>query len=355
MQDFQVDTADLHRTRVVESELPTLKDGEVLVRIERFAFTANNITYAVFGEAMQYWKFFPAPVGWGRIPVWGFAEVVASQHEQITVGERLYGYLPMSTHLVLQPERVSSAAFLDGSAHRRALPAAYQQYSRVTHDSAFSKDNEDYHALLRPLFFTSYLIDDFLADNQLFGARSVIFSSASSKTALGTAFLLKHHQRSEVIGLTSAGNLEFCKSLGCYDRVLAYDQLKTLPADTPTVFVDMAGNGSLLHDIHHHFRDSLKHSCMVGGTHWDQRATQHDLPGAKPEFFFAPTRIKKRTQDWGPQLALRFGEAWQPFLKFAMGWLQVERSQGVQAVASAYRETLDGRTPPMRGHILSLA
>lgn len=354
MQDFEVARDDLRKTRVLETAAPVLGDGQVLLQIERFAFTANNITYAVFGEAMQYWSFFPAAKGWGRIPVWGFAQVADSRHEQIRVGERIYGYLPMATYLVVQPERVGTASFVDATAHRKALPGAYQQYSRVTHDSDFNTENEDYHALLRPLFFTSFLIDDFLADNQLFGARSVIFSSASSKTALGTAFLLKHQQRCEVIGLTSAGNVEFCKGLGCYDRVLTYDQLKTLPAETPTVFVDMAGNGQLLHDIHHHFRERLVHSCMVGGTHWDQRETQHDLPGAKPEFFFAPTRIKKRTQDWGPKLADNFGAAWQPFLKFAMGWLQVRRTHGETAVQAAYLESLDGKTKPDVGHILSL-
>ncbi|MGH8458430.1 MAG: DUF2855 family protein, partial [Nevskiales bacterium] len=314
--DFQVARDDLRNARQVEVQVPEPQDGEVLLRIERFAFTSNNITYAVFGEAMQYWKFFPAPDGWGRIPVWGFAEVTESKHAQVGVGERIYGYLPMSTHLIVQPERVSTAAFMDGSTHRRPLPGAYQQYSRVTHDSDFSTENEDLHALLRPLFFTSFLIDDFLADNDLFGARAVVLSSASSKTALGTAFLLKHHGRCEVIGLTSPGNAAFCAGLGCYDRVLGYDQLQSLPADTPTVFVDMAGNGTLLHDIHHHFGDSLKHSCMVGGTHWEQRETQHALPGPRPEFFFAPTRIKKRMQDWGPDLGVRFSAAWRPFQQF---------------------------------------
>jgi hypothetical protein len=47
--------------------------GRIRCRIAHFAFTANNITYAVFGESMRYWQFFPADDGWGCIPVWGFA------------------------------------------------------------------------------------------------------------------------------------------------------------------------------------------------------------------------------------------------------------------------------------------
>ena len=48
----------------------------------------------------------------------------------------------------------------------------------------------DYQALLRPLFMLSFLVDDFLAENEFYGARRVMLSSASSKTAFGLAHLL---------------------------------------------------------------------------------------------------------------------------------------------------------------------
>jgi hypothetical protein len=69
-------------------------------------------------------------------------------------------------------------------------------------------------ALLRPLFITSWLIDDFLADNDFFGARVMLLSSASSKTAYGTAFQLAQRDGIEVVGLTSPGNVAFCESPG---------------------------------------------------------------------------------------------------------------------------------------------
>lgn len=37
--------------------------NEVLLGIEHFAFTANNITYAAFGDVVQYWNFFPTETG----------------------------------------------------------------------------------------------------------------------------------------------------------------------------------------------------------------------------------------------------------------------------------------------------
>lgn len=351
-RSFEVDRKDLRTTRV-HAEPLACPPGGVLCRIERFALTANNITYGVFGDAMAYWQFFPAPAGWGRIPVWGFATVVESRHE-IKVGERLYGYWPMATHVVLLPDKVTPTQFMDGTAYRRPLPTPYQVYMRLAHDPLHDAQHEDHRAILHPLFFTSWLIEDFLADNGLFGARQVVLASASSKTALGVAFLARKHG-TRTVGLTSPGNKAFCEEVGYYDQVVTYDALASLPADVPTVFVDMAGDGKLLHAVHHHFKDQLKYSCIVGATHWEQRETQHQLPGAKPQFFFAPTQAGKRQKDWGPAGFFgRFGEAWRAFLPSVERWLEIRTGRGPEAVAAVYREVLEGRQPPRLGHMLSL-
>ena len=126
-------------TRVVEGTGPAqeLEPGEALLRVDTFALTANNVTYAVLGDVLQYWKFFPgSEEGWGRVPVWGFADVVASQAEGVDVGARVYGYLPMATHLVVQPARVSGSGFADGAPHRAELPAVYNRYLRTDADPA---------------------------------------------------------------------------------------------------------------------------------------------------------------------------------------------------------------------------
>ncbi len=356
-RDFLINRQNLRESKFVSAPEADLQPGQVLLRVDKFAFTSNNITYAVFGDAMQYWNFFPAPAGWGRIPVRGFAEVVASKRDALKQGERVYGYLPMSTHLVVQPERVTPASFMDGAAHRKPLPAAYQLYRRLAADPAHEPQREDERALLQPRFMPSFLIQDFLADNNFFGANSVVLSSASSKTALGVAFELKRNQAAkiETIGLTSARNVAFCEKLGYYDRVLIYDQLTSLSQEQASVFVDMAGEGKVLHDIHHHFRDQLKYSCMVGGTHWEQRETQHALPGAKPVFFFAPNQIKKRIQEWGQQgFEQRFADAWRAFLPSASNWLQVIHGGGETAVQAVYLEVLEGKLRPEQGHMLSL-
>jgi hypothetical protein len=210
--------------------------------------------------------------------------------------------------------------------------------------------------LFRPLFLTGYLIDDFLADASFFGARSVVVASASSKTAIGLAFCLAKHSREqcEVVGLTSRANMRFVESLGCYHRVVAYDDVASLPATTPTVFVDMAGDGAITAAVHRHFGDALRYSCAVGGTHWKNLAFGHEFPGPQPVLFFAPARVAKRIADWGGAgLQQRMADAWASFLPNVDGWITVERSSGRDAIERVYRDTLDGRADPRRGYVLS--
>jgi hypothetical protein len=356
--DFLVRRNDLHQTAYVPTTLPALEDGQVLLGIDAFAFTANNVTYAVFGDMMRYWDFFPAADGWGRVPVWGFADVVASRHPHVAVGERFYGYFPMSTHLVVHADHVSDTGFVDAASHRKDLPPVYNRYIRTATDPGYERGLEDAYMLLRPLFGTAFLLDDFLAEQQFFGARAIALSSASSKTAIGLAALLSSRpgRPYEVIGLTSSRHWAFVTGLGYYDRVVPYDALGGLPQDQPTVFVDMAGDGAVRDAVHRHCGDQLRYSCAVGGTHWGRMApAPADLPGAPPTFFFAPDRIQQRTRDWGAdELQSRLGAALQRFAGHLERWMKVRHGRGPAEVERVYLATLDGTADPSEGHILSL-
>ena len=354
--DFIVNRRDLRDCRCVETQLSP-GDGDVLLSVDRFALTANNITYAVAGDSMAYWAFFPAEPGWGRVPVWGFADVLQSSCEGIEAGERLYGYLPMSTHLIVTPQRVTAAGFVDAAPHRAERAAVYNQYQRVAHDPGYSAANENAQMLLRPLFMTSFLLDDLLRDNGFFGAQTVILSSASSKTSVGLAYMLRRNGQARVVGLTSPGNRAFVEKLGYYDAVIGYDGIATLDAASPAVFVDMAGNGAVLRDVHRHFGDALRYSCLVGATHWDARAggARDALAGPKPELFFAPSRITKRNQDWGRGgIEQRVASAWTTFTADAQRWMNVVQRRGPAEVERAYLEVLGGKTPPDVGYIVSM-
>ena len=372
-QTFQVRKDSLPTTRLVTATDQPLADGQVRMVVERFALTSNNITYAAFGAAMNYWQFFPVAgddaAGWGCIPVWGFGQVVQSLHPGVAVGERLYGYWPMATHAALQPVKLTAAGFADGAPHRAGLHAVYNQYNRCNTDPFYSADTEDLQALLRPLYLTAWLIDDFLADNDWFGANAgataspprpalMLLSSASSKTAYATAERLAQRDGIQVVGLTSPANIAFCQSLGVYHRVLAYDQLDALPADTPCVYVDFAGNAALRLAIHTRFT-ALAHSSSIGGTHVEQLGGGRDLPGPRATLFFAPAQVKKRSADWGPgEFGKRLVQAWHGFraqvAQAGAPWLVVRQHAGAEAVTAAYADVLGGKGDPRLGHMLTL-
>jgi hypothetical protein len=357
--DFIVKRDDFHTCKFVPApglDEIALEDSRVLLRVEHFAFTSNNITYAAFGEKMSYWDFFPTEDGWGRIPVWGFAQVVKSRCAQVEVGEKFFGYLPMSHYLVVQPNRISEAGFFDGIAHRQSLHPAYNHYIRSSADAAYDAAREDQIMLLRPLFITSFILDDFLEDNGFFDAKRVILSSASSKTAYGLAhqLSLRGRDQCEVIGLTSKSNLAFTKGMGCYHEVVTYDDIDTLATDEKAVYVDMSGNAQVRGRLHHHFGDQLTYSCAVGGTHWDQVKSGERLPGPRPVQFFAPAQIKKRNSEWGTSgFNERFGQAWRAFQEPLDRWMRVVHGNGAAAVERVYRDMVEGKTQPDVGNILS--
>jgi Protein of unknown function (DUF2855) len=358
MQEFRVRRDDLRNTQIVtrsDTATAPLPTGEVLLKIDRFALTSNNITYAAFGERMKYWDFYPSADGWGIIPVWGFADVIRSAADGVKPGERFYGYYPMASHAVLKVARTTSAGFIEGTELRQPLAAVYNSYIRTSTDPTYDKALECEQALLKPLYLTSWLIADMLSDSAYFGANSVILSSASSKTAYGTAHALKQlpAPRPTVIGLTSERNKAFTQSLGCYDEVRTYDEIPVLPTAVKAVYVDMSGDAQVRTALHTRFGDQLTYSCSVGGTHWESLGGGGALPGPRPQLFFAPAQIKKRATEWGPaELQSRMSKAFAAFLPQLAGWMQVIEGRGPDAIKQTYLTVLDGKSGPNEGHML---
>jgi hypothetical protein len=273
----------------------------------------------------------------------------------VSAGERVFGFFPMSTHLVIDADVRGAAPIVDAAPHRGDTAPVYRQYTRTAADPLYAPGHEDALMLLRGLFLTSFLVDDFLAEHGDFGARTVVVSSASSKTAIALAFLLARRKSVRVLGLTSQGNAAFVAGLGCYDRVVTYDDVATLDAAEPTVFVDHSGDGKVVNALHRHLGASLRHSAIVGATHWSGERPARDLPGAPPTFFFAPAQIEKRQAEWGPGgFQQRVGDSWERFRGFSEGWLHVAREAGPEAVERVYRDVLEGRSRPSDGHVLSM-
>ena len=356
--DIETKRNDLAESRVVDLPPAELAEGQSRLRVDCFALTTNNVTYGVFGDMLRYWAVFPAsdePEVWGRIPTWGYAECVESRSADLAVGERIYGFMPMSEQFVITPGRATDRGLFDVAEHRHGLAGTYNSYQRCATDPLYRADRESHQMLLYPLFFTGYIVDDFIIDNDDFGAQQVIISSASAKTAIGAAMLLNRRSM-KVIGLTSASNLAFVESLGIYDQVLTYDAVASI-AQVPSVYVDIAGNQDVLFDVHAHLDGVLKHSMVVGNTNWSAETSANvaELPAPAPEFLFAPTQIAKRTQEWGREgLDARMGEAWNAYSDWADGWITFEKFNGAGEVLDAWEKIRNGSLDPAAGYICSM-
>ncbi|WP_027923397.1 DUF2855 family protein [Pseudomonas sp. URMO17WK12:I12] len=335
-------------------------EGEVILKIDRCALTTNNITYAAYGDSMNYWGFFPTGLEeWAHIPAWGFADVIASTVEGVAVGERFYGYFPIASHLWMRPERVTDRGFYDAAEHRQALTSAYNQYTRCSWDPYYSPDTENLQILLKPLFLTSSMLADFLQDNQFFGATRLVFSSASSKTAYGTAVCLENHPDIERVALTSAGNKTFVEALGCYERTVSYAELASLANDRPTLYVDFSGDLGLRDRVHQHFAGQLVYSCFAGSAQSTDEAQLSAIEGPQPVFFFAPVQLRKRNAEWGAErVSQHIGEGLQRFYGQvtapANPLLEVVESDGYEAAQTVITRLFNGQVAPMQGHVIRL-
>ena len=352
---LEIHRNDRSRTRIVE-QTATVDDGQVLARIDHFSLTSNNVTYSIIGHMMGYWDFFPAAdEGWGRVPAFGHADIVESRCPGVDEGTRVYGYFPMSSHVVLEPGRVNPHSFHDMAVHRRPMSEVYNRYSITATDPLHDADREEQRMLLHPLFMTSFVVDDFFADNDDFGATTAVISSASSKTAIGIARLMANRDGVRTVGLTSPGNLEFARSLGCWGELITYESLDGLGIG-PAVYIDISGSGTVRHGVHSHYGDDLKFSSAVGATDWDDMGGgEGALPGPHPEFFFAPAQLQKRTEEWGrEEMDRRVAEAWHACSAWTDDWMTIVRHRGGDAAAALWGEMLPGRVDPTLGHIVSL-
>ena len=365
MNQFQTLKSDLTKSRIINADLPIIRDEEILLKIESFAFTANNVTYGVAGDTIGYWKFFPAAQNsdnsWGCIPVWGFAEIVESKNQNLDVGERLFGYFPAADSLVLSPIKISDHSFSDGKEHRKELPPVYNNYLRLNGESNYDPSMDPIRALLFPLHITAFCLCDSLEEDQYLGASQILVVSASSKTAIGLAQGLADSKSSpKVVGLTSVTNSKFVEDLGCYDEVISYDQLDKIDYSQGAVIVDMAGNREILGTLHGKLEGNMFKCLTVGMTHWDNETTAEDALGQamlreRTEFFFAPAHIQKRIGDWGHEGYTKKTNLFMTARALqSKNWMQIIEIDGLENFISTYEEVVSGKINPNEGIIVNL-
>jgi len=364
MAEFQIRKDDFTKYRVVAAASTEtsseLADGAIRVKIERFAFTANNITYAVTGDRLGYWQFFPPggddTDGWGMMPVWGFAEVVESNASNVPLGDRLFGYFPPANYLAITPTRVTDQRIIDGAPHRAKLPPAYNSYSRVNAEAGYDPSMDDLRMLLWPLHITSFCLWDALQEKNWYGARQVVIVSASSKTSIGLAYALDDDTSAPAaIAVTSKRNLEFVKKLELYEQSVTYETLSDIDATIPTVIVDMSGNREVLGRLHANLGDNMKRCINVGLTHWDDKKAGDGLITERSEIFFAPSHIQQRLQDWGPDgFAKKTSSFMHQTAAKSQSWLQLRKIDGLAGLAEVYDDVCAGRIAADQGLIIKL-
>jgi hypothetical protein len=356
-----------------------LDDGQIRMRIDRFAVTANNVSYAGAGDLLGYWDFFPSsdPTTWGRVPAVGYAEIIESRNADLPVGGRYHGWYPMAETVVFSAT-ASRDGFRDDGEHRQAHAPIYRMFTRTDadpfHDGA--PDGEDRHALLRVLLLTGFLAEEFFADSggaasddtnddandtvaPFFGAEQVIVLSASSKTAIGFAQRAAKREGLTVVGLTSAANADFVRSLGFYDTVVTYDDIDDADrgiALVDSIVIDMAGNPNVLAAVHQRLGDRVKYSMMIGKSHHDAVPSGDGgaLPGAAPQFFFAPTALNRLVEGWGAaEYRRRTTEATHEFIDASRAWMTIDERRGPDGPASAWASVHGGDVAPSVGVVAS--
>ena len=336
-----------------------LTDGEVLFRIDKLALTANSISYGFAGKSglIRYLDIYPAEDGSANLPCWGFADIVDSKHSSLQVGDRVYGFLPIASHVVMQPGKVSPNGFTDIRPNRAVVPPFYNEYALTHSEPGYAPEFEEAIMLFRPLFGTSFLMQSYCEDNAFHGAKRVVVTSASAKTSMGFGYLMNKNFSGviECIGLTSPKNRAFVESLDCYDQVLTYDEADQLDVGEETIIFDVAGNSGVVAALHHRLGQTISYSGSVGKTHWDAGAfgASSPLPGAKPIFWSAPDQIAVLRERIGSgEMMRQMGGAMVDFIMAAHSWIQISESRGPEEIAERIVAMLDGEVSAQDGIIL---
>ena len=220
---------------------------------------------------------------------------------------------------------------------------------------------DNIRALLFPLHITAFCLCDTLQDQSYLEASQIIIISASSKTDIGLAQGLSDEiNRPKIIGLTSSGNLDFVKTLGCYDEVITYNNLDEVNSNLGSVIVDMAGNQKILNHLYKSLNNNMLKCLTVGMTHWDSMKSTNDVSSEsiakdRTEFFFAPSHIQKRISDWGHE---GYNNKTHSFMNSramqSKEWMDIKEIKGLDSFISTYSNVVMGKINPNEGIIVTL-
>lgn len=243
------------------------------IRSRVLGLTTNVFTYAKLGgtgfPGLDWWNAWPMPdtsalpapfnddtSKYCRISAWGYSEVVESTVPGLPTGTFLYGYQPIGTapeDLHLQPVAGVSGIWIEVSERRKGLLAIYNTYQITAASVSNDRDDRGWDALMRPLFGTSWMLNNFVfdptgtrtihplgmdlpwmhEDADIKGA-TVILLAPSGKTGLAFAQQIRRGRAegdrpARVLAVGSGESRAFTLGTGLFDDVLGYDDYTSLP------------------------------------------------------------------------------------------------------------------------------
>ncbi len=353
MREIQIRKDDLRVARVVDVAPAPLADGAARLRLDLFALTSNNLTYAAMGEGeLGYWDFFPGPEHWGRPPVWGFGTVMQSNAPGVRMDDRFYGYFPISESLDVLPAKAGPRGFVDGAPHRRAKAPVYNHYLNTAGDPVYDMAFEPEQAIFRPLYATGWWAADCVDLGQP-SPRTVVISSASSKTALATAHQLRRLGHARLVALTSVRNETYVRDTGLYHVTLPYEAVGSISGEAPIVYLDFLGRDAQTAAVHRALGANLARSILIGATDWGSkpggvRPPSVPLEGPKPEFFFVPDYAVARMKA-DPSLGAGMQGDLKRFIAASRAFVVARQLVGTGAILDGWTQLAAGAIPPRDG------
>lgn len=365
---------------------PTQQSGTVSLEILKSGLTANNTFYLRFGDKDPFNFFHCYPVDstaelvqdkstshdeFVHPPAWGVAQVVASTIDEIVVGTKYLGHLPIATSVTFKDVSVNEEGNM--VVKRPKVDAAYNVFRKIDPDDALlTEEYGDLALVCWPGIMTGFGCFSTLQMKGYYGADNLVITSASSKVALALAFYLKDSGKN-VVGYTSKSNVPFCQSTGLYSQILDYDA--DLDPEKKYVFIDIVGRS----DIYSKNKSCVTKLIAIGNT---VGATGKDVtfglfpPFATLKFLLTILGAPRWTrswmnpvhdlylvldgheelkEDWGlDKYKTLLKENTHAFCKNATFWITTHKCDTEDAIKKGFADVIEGKVAPSQAVILDV-
>ena len=315
---LDVDRSDLHHVRAVARPPVAARCRPGPAAGRRLRDVGQQRHLRRLRRPMRYWDCFPGPeedgVAWGRVPVWGFGDVVESTAPGVAEGTRVYGYFPLADELVVTPGRIDDQGFSDTTPSREAIPSVYARYAVTDADRVYrTRARGPADAAVAPV---RHLVRGRrlprrprpLRRRHGGGLQRLVQDGHRRRLPAGRAGRCRR-RRPDLARATPTSSGPSAATTGPHLR----RGRPTWPPDRPSTSTWPGARTSPT--------PSTPGSATTSATRWWWATPTGTtpppgtgrLPGPSPEFLFAPDQIAKRRADWGRDgFEAAVAGAWEP-------------------------------------------